>query len=216
MRVLFFGDSICVGEYVSPHLIWTTQIAARLEEAFPRSDVLVINSSLNGNTTRQALERMAFDVQRYAPDMLIVQFGINDCHFWDSDKGVPRVQKLTFEANLHEIIVRGRNFGARKVILHTNHPTSKHIAFLNVNHGPGNAAYNEIIRRVASTDGRVELLDLEKVFQVRVEAGEALDKLLMPDGIHLSLAGHQLYYENVCPVVERSVRELLKETERQA
>jgi lysophospholipase L1-like esterase len=208
VKLVFFGDSICVGQYVSPHLIWTSRISARLDELFSGQELLVVNSSVNGNTTRMALERIAVDLQNYKPELLVVQFGINDCHFWETDNGVPRIQMRAFEANLHEIITRGRNFGAKKIVLHTNHPTDKPIPFLNINHSAGNAAYNEIIRRVAAEDGQVELIDMERVFQQRIESGVSLGDLLLPDGIHLSLAGHELYYNTVCPVLERAVSEL--------
>ncbi|MFC1544785.1 SGNH/GDSL hydrolase family protein [Gemmatimonadota bacterium] len=208
MNVVFFGDSICVGQYVSPHLIWISKIASRLNEAFPAGGILVVNSSINGDTTRMALERVAVDVQRYNPEVLVVQFGINDSNFWDTDNGVPRVQKRAFEANLHEIFARGRNFGAKKIILNTNHPTNKPLPLQNINHSVGNAAYNDLIRRVAADDGQVKLIDIERVFQQRIEAGTELDELLLPDGIHLSLSGHQLYYDTVCPVMEHSLGEL--------
>ena len=204
MTVVFFGDSICVGQYVSPHHNWITRIAARLEEAIPGDDILVVNSSVNGDTTRMALERVAPDVQRYNAEILVVQFGINDSNLWDTDKGVPRVQPKAFMANLHEIFARGRHFGAKKIILHTNHPTNKPISTFKINHSVGNAVYNDLIRQVAADDGVVELLDIERVFTETIAAGTPLDRLLLPDGIHLSKTGHQLYFDTVCPVVERA------------
>src|SRR6516165_6738095 len=88
IRVFFFGDSICFGQGVSPHRIWVTRLSQRLAASISQThDLMVQNPSINGNTTRMALDRMAFDVQAHRPDVLIVQFGLNDCNVWESDQG---------------------------------------------------------------------------------------------------------------------------------
>jgi len=185
-RIVFFGDSICHGQFVSPHLTWVSRVA----EAFGER-ALVMNPSVSGNTTRQALERMPYDVQAHFPDILVVQFGMNDCNRWDTDKGLPRVSELAFAANLHEIVERARLFGARAVILHTNHRAIRSPAY-----AIWNARYNEIIRDVALETGAL-LTDLER-------AGDYVDPatLLLPDGVHLNANGHDFYYRTVRPRIE--------------
>jgi len=84
IRIFFFGDSICFGQGVSPHFTWVTRLSRALDERLSsRADVLTQNPSVNGNTTRMALERMPYDVQSHAPDVLYIQFGLNDCNGWD-------------------------------------------------------------------------------------------------------------------------------------
>ena len=129
--------------------------------------MLVANSAVNGRTTRQALETMPFEIQNYKPEILIVQFGMNDCNYWLSDKGLPRVSKKSFKANLEEIITRGFNFGCKKIFLNTNHPTLKNqkLPFNNISfsYQESNEHYNEIIRELASSlTKNVILNDLEK------------------------------------------------------
>ena len=114
MRVFFFGDSICYGQGISVHKGWIPKISSAFEDN--KLDVLVANSAVNGRTTRQALETMPFEIQNYKPEILIVQFGMNDCNYWLSDKGLPRVSKKSFKANLEEIITRGFNFGCKKIL----------------------------------------------------------------------------------------------------
>ena len=58
------------------------------------------------------LERYPRDVQEAQPDLLTIQFGLNDCNCWETDRGVPRVSEAAFVANLIEMIDRGRVFGA--------------------------------------------------------------------------------------------------------
>ena len=123
-RIVFFGDSICFGQGISPHLIWVARLSREVERRYDSSPnaLIVHNSSINGNTTRQALERMPFDVQSHGVDAMVLQFGLNDANFWVTDRGLPRVSESAFCANLEEIIERAVKFGARHIQLHTNHP----------------------------------------------------------------------------------------------
>jgi lysophospholipase L1-like esterase len=208
MNLVFFGDSICFGEKAGPHRGWVTRISAAIEEKFG-PDVLVINSSVNGNTTRMALERMPFDVQRYGCDVLVVQFGLNDCNHWETDRGLPRVSPAAFEHNLLEIAERGRRFGAKRIFFHTNHPTLRTdlVPHAGRSYEDGNVAYNEIVRRAAKVAG-VGLVDLEVAFSERITAGTDLSQLLHEDQLHLGRGGHDVYYEAVLPHVTHAVSAL--------
>ena len=64
-KVLFFGDSTCVGQGVSIYDGWVTKIAKQLKGVRSQDgrEVCVINSSINGRTSRQALEDMPYHVQ---------------------------------------------------------------------------------------------------------------------------------------------------------
>lgn len=215
MQIFFFGDSICFGQGVSIHKGWVTRLSAQLERlghALGRQ-VTVVNSSINGNTTRQALERMPYDVQSHGLDLLLVQFGMNDCNSWQSDRGLPRVSPRGFSANLHEIIDRGIRFGAQQVIVNTNHPTLRDQAVMPDAMQPyqqANAAYNAIIRDVAATRaGAVILNDIERVFEEQTGGRrDLLARLLLPDGLHLSPAGHDIYFDRLSPLIELHVRRI--------
>jgi len=154
VRVTFFGDSICVGQGVSIYRGWVTRVAGRLDELAAEfgGEIIVTNSSLNGSTTRQALERMPYDVQSHGVDILIVQFGLNDCNYWQTDAGLPRVSPEGYAANLKEIVRRGIIFGAKKVFLHNNHPTTRitqKFPNSDVTYEDSNRQYNGIVRDLA-------------------------------------------------------------------
>jgi lysophospholipase L1-like esterase len=220
IKVFFFGDSICFGQYVSPYKTWTTRISAqlgKLEKAYHRQ-ILVVNASINGCTTRQALERMPYDVQSHAPQVILVQYGMNDCNVWETDRGHPRVSQSAFAANLTEIVGRARIFGARRVFLNTNHPsghTRRNLPFCQYTYEQANRCYNQIIREVATKLSPLVLLtDMEKVFLERVVKGVPLARLLHEDLLHLGEGGHQLYYAMLKPKVVSAVRELLEHGRR--
>ena len=82
MNVLFFGDSICNGQGIAIHKGWVTRLSQSLSERAKQfgESVLVINASVNGRTTRQALETMPYDVQQPGAQMISIQFGMNVQH----------------------------------------------------------------------------------------------------------------------------------------
>jgi len=214
LRIFFFGDSICFGQGVSPHRVWVSRLAARLEEIYgDRISVIVQNPSVNGNTTRMALERMHYDVQSHAPHILYIQFGMNDCNGWETDKGHPRTARESFVANLGEIIARGRNFGARQVILGTNHPTTRTTLKLpNAEHtyDMANRDYNAITRQAAERYHAL-LADAEKAFDAHVASSEeTYADLILSDQLHLSERGHDLYLKNRLPVLIDAVDRIIK------
>lgn len=204
-RIVFFGDSICVGQGVSIQRGWVSRVAAHIDVMQPTEpELIVVNASVNGNTTRQALERMPYDVQSHGVVLLFVQFGMNDCNYWLSDRGLPRVSPRAFAANLEEIVRRGFVFGAHKVFLHTNHPTlrdTETVAHTATTYEANNRGYNAIIRAVAAQfDERLVLNDVEAAFDTFTRGDRArLAELLLDDGLHPSVRGHDIYFELIMP-----------------
>lgn len=215
INVIFFGDSVCVGQGVSPHLTWVNFLSAHLTNYVnaiaPNSliDFLVTNASVNGRTSRQALEAMAFQVQAHSPDILYIQFGLNDCNTWSSDLGVPRVSSESFRENLREIVRRGRTFGATEVILATNHNTQRRAPVApeaEMSFDEANALYNGVVRELAE---EIRLRSESKVTLVDHEVFDSdTHEHLLYDGIHLSLTGHVSYFKRLAPVLEASLSEL--------
>ncbi len=177
MNLTVFGDSVGVGQQVSPHLAWVTLVSAELP------DVLVTNASHNGDTTRTALVRMAHDVPE--SDVLVVQFGLNDANIWASEFGTVRVTEESFLADLAEIAVRAKR---ARLILQTNHRTRRE-----PNYDARVLRYNDLIR-TAARSLEADLTDIEHV---------EID--LLRGGIHPSAAGHRAYFEHALPAIRRAL-----------
>ncbi len=214
LRFAFFGDSICVGQGVSPHKTWAARLSLQVEAELAKAGrrVCVLNPSINGDTTRRALERIAFDIQAAGVDAILVQFGLNDANRWESDRGLPRVSEAAFAANLEEIVARARACGAGPVLLNTNHPTTRDqqtYPHFPATYEDGNRRYNQIIRDVAARDGKIVLTDIEAAFLERIRMGAPLASLLLADGLHLSEAGHDIYLELLAPPVIASAQKLM-------
>lgn len=206
MKILFFGDSICNAQYVTLHAGWVIQISRKLQ-----GKAVVEMSAVNGRTTRQALEVMEFEVTHSQPDIMVVQFGMNDCNYWQTDKGLPRVGPKAFEGNMEEIIERAFAYGVRGVLVNTNHVTTRTIEKMGstgITYQESNMQYNQIIRDVATSfwakGESVELIDMEAGFVAR----GSVDPFLLEDGLHLSILGHSVYYEVAIRRIEEEIRRL--------
>jgi lysophospholipase L1-like esterase len=204
IRCVFFGDSITAGQYVDPSFHWTTLLGERMATAgFP--DVSYASGAVPGETTRQGLERFPAQVQAIRPQVVTIQFGLNDCNQWQTDEGHPRVSTEAFEANLVEMGMRARRFGASQVMLLTTHPTLKPTVFMDGStYEENRRRYNDIVRQVA-TRLTVRLVDIEEAFDgMRHRLAELL--LDPPDVLHLSPAGHVVYADVVEPVLLEALR----------
>lgn len=212
IRITFFGDSTCVGQGVSIYRGWVTRIAQDLDELGQQlgRDILVANASVNGRTSRQALEDMPYHVQGAGVDIIVLQFGLNDCNYWATDKGVPRVSIEGFKANLREIMTRARNVGAKHIFLNSNHPTSRTHTIMqhtDFSYEASNKRYNEAIREVAEGAGDdVHFQDMEMHFNALIEAGAPVESFLLQDGLHLSHEGHRQYFDVMAPRLRNAVQ----------
>lgn len=209
LNISFFGDSISVGQGVSIHDGWIVRISKELGKDFAGS-VVVSRSAANGRTTRLALEAMPYEIQSKSPDILIIQFGMNDCNYWNTDNGLPRVSQDSFKANLKEIIDRAKFSGVRKIILNSNHPTGRVEDVLSggITYEDSNIAYNKLIRDVAANNPNVIFADIEYFFkELGVNTAEYLIK--KPDLLHLNSKGHSLYYKIMKPIILSSIKSLI-------
>jgi lysophospholipase L1-like esterase len=211
-RFALFGDSICVGQDVAVHRTWAARLSKELEVRLAPEGIRVdlFNASVNGDTTRLALERMAFDIQTRRIDGILIQFGLNDANHWETDRGLPRVSPEAFAANQREIVRRARTFGAKPVMLNTNHPTTRTTAPMpgtELTYEASNQQYNKVIRDVGAADGSLILNDIGAHLAAKAASG-ALDakRLVLADGLHLSELGHDEYLEFLTPVVAEAIR----------
>ena len=200
--IYFFGDSILFGQDMSIEKTWVVRLGSLFD------NVRVQNPSVNGDTTRLGLERMPHDIQNHNVDILVLGFGMNDCNYWETDNGVPRVSPDAFRANLKEIIKRARVNGVKEIILHTNHmsPKKKIMCKQTFTYQESNAYYNEIIREVASEDRELLFLDIEKMINEYLKINNLDPRShVLPDEVHLSELGHNLYFDYMKEVLQKAI-----------
>lgn len=178
-NIFIFGDSIAYGQLVSVNKTWAHKVADWLDNQY-----VIQNSSIMGNTTRDALNRIYNDVLFRSPNIVYVQFGMNDCNIWQTENGVCRVERKTYISNIEEIVQRCISYNA-SVIVGNNHPSNK-----NLEYDLRNSEYNELIRDYCNKYN-IPLMDNELYCK-----SYDINDILLPDGIHLSEFGHDVYYNN--------------------
>ena len=74
--IVAFGDSITAGFAVRRGFpsLWKEM----LQQKFPEAKVEMINSGISGDTSQDGLARLDWAVLSYEPDLVTINFGIND------------------------------------------------------------------------------------------------------------------------------------------
>jgi lysophospholipase L1-like esterase len=153
-------------------------------------------------------------VLAHHPDLVVIQFGINDSavDVWRNPPATsPRVSIETFGANLRRLIERSRQAGARVVLMTTNPirwtPKLKEL-YGKLPYNPDRpdgfdlpllSRYNAAARRVANEAG-VPLVDVHAEFM----RGD-VDGLLL-DGMHPGDAGHAIVAGLLAPVIRKQLQ----------
>ncbi len=207
VRIVHMGDSITFGQYLDSTFRWTTLIEKRLQREYARTgvEIVSINHGVSGETTRMGLERFPRDVQDQYPEVMTLQFGLNDCNCWMTDKGLPRVSAAAFRANLIEMIDRATRFGAQRIVLANNHPTLRFgLMPSGERYEDANERYSAIVKEIAE-ERTVSFCDIRTAF-----AGfpsETMESMLLPypDHLHLSKQGNEVYADAIWPLIRESV-----------
>lgn len=173
VTIAAFGDSITAGYAVRRGFpsLWKE----RLAQKYPEARIEMINSGVSGDTTHDGLARLDWAVLAYEPDLVTINFGINDC--------VMGLGLEEFESNLVEMIKRIRGGPNSEILLLSSEPleTSPYDKFV--------LDFYEAIRRVAG-EMDVGFVDVYRAWMERVEAGTPLSSLILPGLDHPNEAGY--------------------------
>ncbi|MEZ6039205.1 MAG: GDSL-type esterase/lipase family protein [Planctomycetaceae bacterium] len=178
-----------------------------LQDELPKDGlaVRVINAGVGGHHTDNARKRFENDVLSQKPNIVVIQFGINDAavDVWkDPPATESRVSLTDYEKNLRHF-VRTLVDRRTRVVLMTPNPL-RWTPKMREMYGkppylPNNvdgfnvklASYAEAVRQVARTEG-VPLIDVYQRFEeFGTIDGQSVDDLLL-DGIHPNEKGHRL------------------------
>jgi len=174
--VLVLGDSISAAYGMSLEQGWVALLERQLKDRDP--DIRVVNASISGDTSAGGMRRLPPLLERYQPELLIIELGGND-----GLRGYPTPQ---LRDNLEQMIRDGRESGARVLILPMEIPP---------NYGPRytgafRAAFAEAAENAGATLGPF-LME-----HVATETG-----LMQEDGIHPTAAAQPMLLENLLPTI---------------
>lgn len=116
MNVVFFGDSITGGANSSSYRdiypyaeYWNEQIISKLEESYGCTNISDYYSSVGGSSASGMVSELEDSVIQYAPDLVFIAFGMNDCmnESQDSDGSLERVRDA-YKSAIEEMILQVR------------------------------------------------------------------------------------------------------------
>ncbi|MCP4785657.1 MAG: hypothetical protein GY903_04520 [Fuerstiella sp.] len=200
MTIVTFGDST-----TAPRGALKVYSQILTEEAGPHGQVArVINTGVGGNSTSRAKARFDKDVLAHRPDIVVIQFGINDSavDVWqDPPATEPRVPLDAYTENLQHF-VRTLKERETQVILMTPNPLCWTDKLRQLYGKPpyvpaDEDGFNVLLKqyadqvRILANEEMVPLIDVYDLFQKHgaVEGQEIADLLL--DGMHPNTLGQR-------------------------
>ncbi len=174
VTIVAFGDSITEGYEVPRGFVDFWEEALRRK--YPAALLRMINAGRSGDTTFAAVDRLRHDVITHRPDLVTVQFGINDCF--------STVYRSEFRENLQWLILRIQEEAQAEIALVTS-PVPR-----NENDQESLARYYDVIRFFAS-EYDLPIVQIDMEWKRILRGGGDFDALMLPDGIHPSETGYR-------------------------
>lgn len=178
--IVCFGDSITAGYAVRRG--FPSFLLESLRQRFPDSKIEMINSGISGDTSQDGLSRLDWAVLSYEPDLVTINFGINDC--------VLGLSREEFEMNLVEMVRRIRAGPDSEILLLSSQPLESPPYDQRV------LDYYQTVERVAK-EMNVGFVDVYGAWMKRVRAGMPLDSLILPGLDHPNEAGYRIIAEEL-------------------
>jgi lysophospholipase L1-like esterase len=189
---LAFGDSITDGYGVVKGFV--SVVVEKIKAAHPEMDLYTVISGMSGDNTRDGLYRLGRDLENCTPDLVTINFGVNDA-FSGISAGM-------FASNLTDMVKMVQDTGCRRIVLLSCEVIPDARAEQQV------LPYWEAMEEVARETGSV-YADVNGRWREVVEGGLNQWDLIIPGDMHPNEAGHKLIGEAVFDTIKDSG--LLKE-----
>ncbi|MFA6540250.1 MAG: SGNH/GDSL hydrolase family protein [Bacteroidota bacterium] len=228
--IVVFGDSISRGViYDGEKKSHTLLLESFTNLVKERLKGIVYNAAKFGNTISDAVQRLQNDVLRRKPDIVLIEFGGNDCDFqWDAiardPTGTyhPNTDCSTFTETLLDLVNKLQVMKIVPVLV-TLPPLDPERYFTWVSHNAADAKenigrwlgsvsriyswherYNAAILSVAEKT-KTRLIDIRSAFLQT----DDYTSLMCEDGIHPNKKGHQLIAQKILNYIETDYTFLL-------
>ena len=182
-----FGDSITDGYGVSRGFV--SFLTLKISAALPGLDLATINPGMSGDTSRGGLYRLGRDVLNHRPDLVTINFGVNDAF-----SGISPEQ---FADNLRDMVSRVKDEGCEKILLLSCEVIPEDWAEQQV------LPYWDAMKEVAEETGCV-YADVHGRWAEELKAGRPESDLIISGDLHPNEEGHKLIAEAVFEAMEAS------------
>jgi lysophospholipase L1-like esterase len=211
--VVALGDST-----TAPRAGLKKPYAQLLQEELPGRGIeaRVVNAGVGGNTTADALARLEKDVLARKPDLVVVEFGINDSAvavFATPPAREPPIALDRYRANLREVVRAVRKGGGAVILMTPNSmrwtPALKALYGKPPYKPDDPDGFNVILKdyaaavRTLADEEKVPLADVYAAFEAHgKKEGQSVDELLL-DGMHPNDRGHRIVADLLLAVIGR-------------
>jgi acyl-CoA thioesterase-1 len=175
VTIVALGDSLTSGWMVARG--YTEFLRDMLMARYPKAGIKIINSGIPGDTAPGGLFRLQQDVISYAPDLVLVQFALNDA-FCGCSLG-------EFRLSIEAIVERVRQESSAEVLLLTSTLPADASDFDVV------APFYAELKQIAQ-DQTCALAPVDEHWRNAIAGGCSHDELVLDDRVHPSEAGYRL------------------------
>ncbi len=191
-RIAAIGASTCHGNVDPEHGGFVGRLRQWHEAQKPTNSVF--NLGVPGDTTTGILNRMNAEMKPRAPQLILVQHGINDIRREGSAEAPNAESREDFQNNLRRIIIRAQSYA--DVVFVGVHPINQ--AVTNPVYWAPHYFLSEDVRLYAQTAAEVCAdMDVGYIDIFSAWSASTYDHFLDKNGIHANAAGHEMIYSLV-------------------
>lgn len=180
IRLIALGDSLTQGWMARKGFL--DFLSEMLKKKYPASNVTIINRGIPGDTAEGGLHRLRTDVLDLDPDLVFVQFGLNDAF--------SGVAPGRFENTVQAIVDQIRNDTDAEILLITSVP---------VVYERMDEIADDFYSRLEAVAGREDLpiVMVHRYWMEKIEAGLEFRSLVQGDQVHPNVEGYRLMAEAI-------------------
>lgn len=179
------GDSLTQGWMVSRGYL--DFLKEFIQQSYPSSKLKIINRGIPGDTADGGLDRLREDVTDYDPDLVFIQFGLNDLYM-----GYPVIR---FKNCINAIVQTLLDDSDAEIILLTS------IKILDARENKAAAEFYGAIEGVAEEKG-VALCGVHEYWDEKIRSGAEHGSLVQYDGVHPTVEGYRLMAEAIMKTIK--------------
>lgn len=208
IKIIGFGDSLTYGYGVSETVAYPYRLSLDLPKRYPNQSFDIINSGINGHTTREALLRFSESVLHRKPQIVLIWFGSNDSALNEGQYRTP----YEYEKNLRQILTQllalstKHPFANGKTIpILLTPPSMVEEDFFPFTTNDRLKRYANIVKQLAAEYG-IDCIDLFAAYQAIKDPSTYLS-CFQSDGIHLSNHGYDIAYDLILQTIQKTIDE---------
>lgn len=180
VKIAALGDSLTYG--------WMTQhgyldfLKQMLNKKYPGSNFSILNRGIPGDTAKDGLRRVESDVIRLSPDLVLVQFALNDAYTDFSPED--------FQRNIESIVLKIKEKTSADIVLLTS------VALLNPDENRIARMFYGKLHECGERHN-IPVVSVDEYWENKIASGIKHSSLVQTDGIHPNEKGYELMAEAV-------------------